>query len=173
MTPTRLLLGLLSTTAWACSAAAAPQIAIRDPFDAGFSVCATAAVRDCDFDFGTADVGRGRTFSFIVVNTGDTVLTVDSASLTGDAAFSADVVFTGPIEPGASALMRLRFAPTVAGAVTAQLSISSDATNLGADEGVVVALRGAVSRRVLPPSSPRASATSAASTSAPAPPARS
>ena len=53
----------------------APIIAIGDPFDANFSVCAIGLnaddpnkFRECAFDFGEVDVGRARVFSFTVRN---------------------------------------------------------------------------------------------------------
>ncbi len=143
----------------------APIIAIGDPFDQNFSVCASAPLeknkddffRDCAFDFGDVDVGRARVFSFTIRNPSGVKLSVRSIKTTdgSDPAFTVDGAIPTSVDPGVGGgvgslgtVVSVKFQPTVEGAVTGQLIIESDGENLdengdgkiGADEQVVIDL---------------------------------
>jgi hypothetical protein len=64
-------------------------------------------------------------------NTGSGILTVQSASLTGDPDFTLIPAFSPfTIAPASSATLRVRFAPRTTGLKSANLTITSDAANL-------------------------------------------
>ena len=140
----------------------APIIAIGDPFDPAFSVCATGLeegdkkpFRDCAFDFGEVDVGRARVFSFTVRNPSPVRLVVDSITFDdgSDPSFVFDGALPVAVESGVGNIgevVSVKFAPTVEGAVTAVLRIKSDAENLNDDEDVVITLTATGASRCQP-----------------------
>lgn len=140
----------------------APIIAIGDPFDAEFSVCASGLgerdknpFRDCAFDFGEVDVGRARVFSFTVRNPSPVRLVVESVTLDdgSDPAFEFDSQLPEIIEPGigsAGSVVSVKFAPTVEGPVSAVVRIKSDGENLGEGEDVLINLTATGTSRCQP-----------------------
>lgn len=142
----------------------APIIAIGDPFDPAFSVCATGLeegdkkpFRDCAFDFGEVDVGRARVFSFTVRNPSPVRLSIDSITFDdgSDPAFAFDGALPVAVESGVGnvgEVVSVKFAPTVEGAVTAVLRIKSDAENLNKEEGedVIITLTATGASRCQP-----------------------
>jgi hypothetical protein len=140
----------------------APIIAIGDPFDPAFSVCATGLgdananpFRDCAFDFGEVDVGRARVFSFTIRNPSPVRLLVDSMTFDdgSDPAFAFDGQLPEVVEPGvgsAGAVVSVKFAPSVEGPVTAVLRIKSDGENLDSGEDVIITLTATGASRCQP-----------------------
>jgi hypothetical protein len=134
----------------------APIIAIGDPFDATFSVCATGLnaddpnkFRDCAFDFGEVDVGRARVFSFTVRNPSPVRLSINGIELTSDSdpAFSFDgtlPTFVASEIGKVGEVVNLKFQPVVEGPVTATIVIKSDGENLNQEppEDVVIQITG-------------------------------
>ncbi len=130
----------------------APVIAIGDPFDTAFSVCAEGLkskpedkFRECAFDFGDVDVGRARVFSFTIRNPSPVNLRVISVSTEdgSDPAFTVDGEPPSEVKSAVGLLgevVSVKFQPTVEGAVTARLIIESDGENLDEGEDVVIEL---------------------------------
>jgi uncharacterized protein YfaP (DUF2135 family) len=132
----------------------APIIAIGDPFDPAFSVCATGLnedsvdkFRDCAFDFGEVDVGRARVFSFTVRNPSPVKLTIKSIRFAegSDPAFAFDGELPEAVASeigNVGELVSVKFQPSVEGPVTATLVIESDGENLNKEppEDVVIQL---------------------------------
>lgn len=132
----------------------APIIAIGDPFDPAFSICAKGLTvdsvdkfRECAFDFGEVDVGRARVFSFTVRNPSPVKLTIKSITF-GDGsdpafAFDGELPVAVASEVGnVGEVVSVKFQPRVEGPVTATVVIQSDAENLTKEppEDVVVQL---------------------------------
>lgn len=128
----------------------APFIAIGDPFDPAFSVCASAPLeknpndffRDCAFDFGDVDIGRARVFSFTIRNPSGVKLSVRSVAMSDDSdpAFTVDGEVPTTVDAGVGGgvgslgtVVSVKFQPTVEGAVAGQLIIESDGENLDDD----------------------------------------
>ncbi|MEM6325603.1 MAG: choice-of-anchor D domain-containing protein [Bacteroidota bacterium] len=89
-------------------------------------------------DFGGVDVGSTADLMVTVSNAGDADLIITGATEDGDA-FSIASALPGPIAPGGSAMITIRFAPAAIGPAAATLTITSN----DADEGSVeVALSG-------------------------------
>jgi hypothetical protein len=125
-----------------------PEIAVLHGEDGYFGV---ALEDDVEFGIAVADGvgGESRIVDFEVLNAGLVPLTVaDVTLLDGAAGFSIlDAAFVGsPLEPGASALLRVTFDPDAAGSLVDTLRISSDAATSAELE---IDLRG----RALPPTS--------------------
>ncbi|MEM1054446.1 MAG: choice-of-anchor D domain-containing protein [Bacteroidota bacterium] len=96
--------------------------------------------------FGNVEVGMTADLMVTVSNSGDADLVISGASEDGDA-FSIESALPGPIAPGTSAMITVRFAPMMAGAANATLTITSN----DADEGTVeVPLSGTGEDPVIP-----------------------
>jgi uncharacterized protein YfaP (DUF2135 family) len=140
----------------------APIIAVGDPFDPEFSVCATGLAdndgrpfRDCAFDFGEVDIGRARVFSFTIRNPSPVRLIVEGVTFDAgsDPAFTIDSEIPAVVESGvgnAGVVVSVKFAPTVEGPVSAVLRIKSDGENLQPEEDVLINLTATGASRCQP-----------------------
>jgi hypothetical protein len=142
----------------------APIIAIGDPFDASYSVCATGLTeddtnkfRDCAFDFGEVDIGRARVFSFTIRNPSPVRLRIDGIELSPDSdpafAFDGELPTEVASEIGkVGQVVNLKFQPTVEGPVEATIVIKSDGENLTQEpqEDVVIRVTGSGVARCRP-----------------------
>lgn len=122
----------------------APVVAIGDPFDAEFSVCADGLkaspgdrFRNCAFDFGDVDIGRARVFSFTLRNPSPVKLVVQGIEFEGgsDPAFTVDGEPPTTVASGNDVgdVVSIKFQPSVEGPVTARLIIKTDGENLDDD----------------------------------------
>ena len=125
----------------------APKIEIADPQDPAKSLCAEAGIRDCAYDFGEVPISQGRFLKFLLKNPSPVDLLIEDISFAtgGNPAFTLSgeppkVVYAADGAVGQE--VTVRFVPEVAGEVTANLVIQSDAANLNPDEDVVIALKG-------------------------------
>ena len=130
----------------------APIIAIGDPFDTAFSVCAEGLeskpenkFRECAFDFGDVDIGRARVFSFTVKNPSPVKLLIKSIDTEegSDPSFTIDGEAPTEVASAIGTLgevVSVKFQPTVEGPVSARLVIKSDGENLDEGEDVVIVL---------------------------------
>ncbi|MBM4281337.1 MAG: choice-of-anchor D domain-containing protein [Deltaproteobacteria bacterium] len=132
----------------------APIIAIGDPFDPTFSVCAIGLndndankFRACAYDFGTVDIGRARVFSFTIRNPSPVKLDIRSITFGNgsDPAFSFDGALPESVASAigkAGEVVNVKFQPLVEGPVTATIVIESDGENLSQEppENVVIQL---------------------------------
>ncbi|MCC7176946.1 MAG: choice-of-anchor D domain-containing protein [Acidobacteria bacterium] len=80
--------------------------------------------------FGEVAVGNQRDLSITISNSGNATLTVTGMSVTGGLSAHTTASWTsGPIAPGASQSVTIRFAPTSAGSFSGTLTVNADQTS--------------------------------------------
>jgi hypothetical protein len=92
----------------------------------GTGQAASASVSATSVAFANTQIGSSRIVPLFVTNTGVGPVAVNSASLTGDAAFTIATNSCATLAAGANCQINLQFAPTTANTVTGSLSISTD-----------------------------------------------
>lgn len=138
----------------------APVVGIGDPFDPGFSICASPIDddnhwRDCAFDFGEINIGAARVFSFTVKNPSQAELTIESIAF--EAGTDPSITIDGAVPTNVIAAVgavgetvNVRFAPTVEGVVRGTLRIKSNGENLDDNEDVLINFTGTGAARCAP-----------------------
>jgi hypothetical protein len=81
--------------------------------------------------FGSVTVNTATTQSLTLTSTGTTPVTANSATITGAGFTIIGASFPTTLNPNQTATLKLQFEPTTAGALTGQLSISSNSTTGG------------------------------------------
>jgi hypothetical protein len=89
--------------------------------------------------FGSATVNTATTQSLTLTSSGTTPVTVNSAAITGAAFTIIGGSFPVTLNPTQALIMQIQFEPTAAGAVTGQMTISSNSTG---GSTAIVALNG-------------------------------
>jgi hypothetical protein len=106
-----------------------PTIAIADPEDAIFSLCAQDFVAQCAYDFGPVLEGESRTVSFAIVNTSQTSLSITSVTLEGAPSFALEGTMPKAVAVGsAGEVVTVRYTAS-AGAESARVIVTSNADN--------------------------------------------
>jgi hypothetical protein len=95
----------------------------------GVTPVATLAASPSSIDFGNLFTGTSQTQSVTLTNTGNVNVSVSGSTVTG-AGFSISGLTTPiTLTPGQTTSFTVQFAPTAAGAVTGNVSVTSTATN--------------------------------------------
>jgi hypothetical protein len=97
------------------------------------------AISAASLNFGSIAVNTATTQTLTLTSTGTTPLTVNSASITGAGFTIIGGGFPVTLNPTQTLTLQLRFDPTTAGALTGQITISSNSTSGGT---AVIALSG-------------------------------
>src|SRR6202000_1027845 len=86
------------------------------------------AVSAASLSFGSVTVNTATTQSLTITSTGTTPVTVNSAMITGAGFTIIRGSFPATLNPNQTAALKLQFEPTTGGALTGQLTISSNST---------------------------------------------
>src|SRR3984885_9016561 len=103
------------TLSGTCTAAANPQLTISAP----------------SLSFGSETVNTSKTLSVTLTSSGTSAVTVSSAAITGAGFTIVGGTLPATLNPNQTLALQVQFAPTATGAVTGQLSISSNSTTGG------------------------------------------
>jgi len=96
-------------------------------------------VSTASLSFGSVSVSTATTLSLTLTSTGTSPVTVNSASITGTGFTILGGSFPITLNPAQTATLQIQFLPTVSGAASGQITISSNSTSGGT---AVVALSG-------------------------------
>lgn len=110
----------LTATASGTSATLALQLNAMNP---------TLTLSASSIAFGNVTVNTKSTQSLILSSTGSSAVTVNSATITGAGFSLSGVAFPVTLNPGQSATLSVQFDPTVSGAASGQLTISSTSSS--------------------------------------------
>jgi hypothetical protein len=100
---------------------------------------ATLSVNTTTIAFGNVNLNSPATQTVILTSTGSAAVTVSKATVTGSGFTVSGVTFPITLNPSQTATLSVQFDPTVAGAVTGQLAITS---NSSTGSSAVVSLSG-------------------------------
>jgi hypothetical protein len=79
--------------------------------------------------FGNVNVGSNSTLTVTLTNAGNSSVTISTVTTTGTGYTSSGVVAAQSIAAGATATLSVKFTPTVAGLVSGNVAVASNATN--------------------------------------------
>jgi hypothetical protein len=99
------------------------------------------AVSATSLSFGTVAVGSSTTESVTLSSTGTSAVTVSSGTVTGTGFSVVTGSFPVTLNPGSTATVTIKFQPTVAGAVSGKLTLSSNSSS-GSTSSVVLTATG-------------------------------
>ncbi len=100
---------------------------------------ATLSINATSVGFGSVVINATATQSVVLTSTGSTPVTVSAATLTGTGFSISGATFPLTLSTGQTATLNVQFDPTVTGAITGQLTISSNSSTNGS---AVVSLSG-------------------------------
>jgi hypothetical protein len=140
----------LAMMAWGCGKGATDP-AVQSTGTGGSQTSVQLAVSVSSVSFGSATVNTAVTQSLTLTSTGTAAVTINSAAMTGAGFTIVAQTFPVTLNPGQSLTIQLQFAPTAAGAITGQLTISSNSTTGGTS---LVALSGTGTSASGPQASP-------------------
>ena len=83
----------------------------------------------CSYDYGQVQIGTSKPYSFQLTNTGSKALTISSKRKSGKDFWFSKFPLPVTLQPGKSTQMSVNFHPSVAGTVTATLTLISNARN--------------------------------------------
>lgn len=126
-------IGFTATVAAVSAAQSATLSATVGGISESFALQLNAALRvlsanASQVSFGLVAVNSTATQSVMLTSSGTQAVTVESTSLTGSGFSIGGLAFPVTVNPGQSILLQLEFVPTIAGAVSGQITISSNAT---------------------------------------------
>ena len=126
-------IGFAATVAAVPAAQSATLSATVGGISESFALQLNAALRvlsanASQVSFGLVAVNSTATQSVMLTSSGTQAVTVESTSLTGSGFSIGGLAFPVTVNPGQSILLQLEFVPTIAGAVSGQITISSNAT---------------------------------------------
>lgn len=126
-------IGFTATVAAVSAAQSATLSATVGGISESFALQLNAALRVLSANasqvlFGLVAVNSTATQSVMLTSSGTQAVTVESTSLTGSGFSIGGLAFPVTVNPGQSILLQLEFVPTIAGAVSGQITISSNAT---------------------------------------------
>jgi hypothetical protein len=98
---------------------------------AGITNTPTLSINATSLSFGNVLVNSPQTQSITLSSTGAGAVTINSAAVTGNGFTVSGMTFPATLNPGQSATLNVQFDPTTAGAVTGQLTISSNSSTNG------------------------------------------
>jgi archaellum component FlaF (FlaF/FlaG flagellin family) len=116
------IIGLSSCAGYTAAAKTGPGT----PVTSGAGVLSASSTT---LSFGDVAVGNNATQSLAVTNTGTAVVNVSQASIAGAAFSIISGNPSGAIQIGQTVTMQIQFAPTVSGATSGTIAVTSDASN--------------------------------------------
>jgi fibronectin type 3 domain-containing protein len=128
----------VSTAQTAILTASAGSVAQTFSLQLGLGV-PTLSINATSVAFGNVNLNTPTTQSVILTSTGTAAVTVSAAAVTGSGFTVSGVTFPITLNPTQTATLSVQFDPTVAGAVTGQLTITS---NSSTGSSAVVSLTG-------------------------------
>ena len=128
----------VSTAQTATLTASAGSVAQTFSLQLGVGV-ATLSINATSVAFGNVNLNTPATQSVILSSTGTAAVTVSAAAVSGSGFTVSGVTFPITLNPNQTATLSVQFDPTVAGAVTGQLTITS---NSSTGSSAVVSLSG-------------------------------